>query len=249
MIPIRNLLVAALFFSVLPVISMGCQPAEKQVVAEMPTSTKPVNTAPLISEMSATDSLVQPQGKTRIVCKATDAENDILTYKWTATAGIIEGDGNSIIWTAPAAGGDTSISVTVSDGKGGDATKNVIIKVPEKPNNPPTIKSLRFTRVDHKPVIINPTGTAKELQDVQALLVVKKMDWAELSVLPADPDNDPLDYSWTSIPGGTIKGSGATVKWIAPNEASDYKITVEVSDGKGGVATYTITVTVKCCGV
>jgi hypothetical protein len=245
----RNILLSIIGLSILLLICGGCQPSNNQVVAEEPPVTEAVNTAPVITELMAADATVQPQGRTRVTCRADDAEGDNLTYKWTVSAGIIEGDGSAILWTAPDKGGPCSISVAVSDGKGGSVAKNVIIQVPEKPNNSPLIKTLRFTRYNHKAVFINPNGTEKELKDAQALLVVKKLDPVELSVLASDPDNDPLDYRWTSNPGGTIKGDGNTVWWYAPSEAGDFKITIEVTDERGGSASYTITVTVKCCGV
>ncbi|MCX6004200.1 MAG: hypothetical protein NT082_00760 [Chloroflexi bacterium] len=245
----RNILLSIICLSVLLLLYGGCQPSNNQVVNEEPPVTEVANTSPVITDLSAADTVVQPQGRTRMTCQANDAENDNLTYKWTASAGTIEGDGAAILWTAPATGGPCSISVTVSDGKGGSASKNVIVNIPEKPNNSPVIKTLRFTRYQHKAVFINPNGTEKELRDAQALLVVKKLDPVELSVLASDPDNDPLDYRWTSNPGGTIKGDGNTVWWYAPSEAGDFKITIEVTDERGGTASYTISVTVKCCGV
>jgi outer membrane lipoprotein-sorting protein len=249
MILIRNILLSIICLSILLLICGGCQPSNNQTVSEQPAVTEVQNNSPVISDLMATDAVVQPQGRTRITCQATDADNDNLTYKWTVSAGIIEGDGSTILWTAPVKSGPCSISVAVSDGKGGSASQNVIIQVPEKPNNSPLIKTLRFTRYNHKAVFIDPNGTEKELKDAQVLLVVKKLDPVELSVLASDPDNDPLDYRWTSNPGGTIKGDGNTVWWYAPSEAGDFKITIEVTDERGGSASYTITVTVKCCGV
>jgi len=245
----RNILLSIICFSILLLICFGCQPSSEQSASEAPPVTEVVNTAPVIKDLMAADAMVQPQGRTRITCQADDAENDNLTYKWTASAGVIEGDGSGILWTAPDKGCPCSISVAVSDGRGGLVSKNVIINVPEKPNNAPLIKTLRFTRYNHKAVFINPGGTEKELKDAQALLVVKKLDPVELSVLASDPDSDPLDYSWTSNPGGTIKGDGNTVWWYAPSEAGEFKITVEVTDENGGSTSYTINVTVKCCGV
>ncbi|MDD5313349.1 MAG: hypothetical protein PHO26_09975 [Dehalococcoidia bacterium] len=244
----RNILLSIICFFIL-VLIFGCQSSSEQPADETPPVTEPVNTAPVIKDLTAADAVIEQLGRTRITCLAEDAEGDNLTYKWTASAGSIEGVESAILWTAPDKGGACSISVAVSDGKGGLVSKNVIINVPEKPNNSPLIKTLRFTRYNHKAVFIDPNGTEKELKDAQTLLVVKKLDPVELSVLAADPDNDPLDYSWSSNPGGTIKGEGNTVWWYAPSEAGEFKITVEVTDDKGSSASYTISVTVKCCGV
>lgn len=227
----------------------GCGNGGNPAPEEPPSAVQPDNTPPVIVDLSAEAAEVQPLGTTRIVCRATDQEGDNLAYRWTATGGAIEGNGASALWTAPQKGGDYSIQVVVSDDRGLTATSSIVIKVPEKPNNPPVIKMLRFTRYNHNPVFIDPKASEKELRDIQALLVVKKLDPVELSVLPSDPDNDTLEYRWISVPGGTIKGDGSTVWWYAPAETGDYNITIEVSDGRGGTASYTITVTVKCCGI
>jgi hypothetical protein len=57
----------------------------------------------------------------------------------------------------------------------------------------------------------------------------------EIKCIATDPDNDPLIYIW-STENGTVKGSGDTITWSAPDKAGSYIITVKVSDGKGGEA-------------
>jgi hypothetical protein len=65
-----------------------------------------------------------------------------------------------------------------------------------------------------------------------------------VSVAATDPDGDSLSYQW-SVAGGTIEDSSTNpIKWTTPNTPGDYDITVEASDGNGGTATKTETVTV-----
>ncbi|MBI3405817.1 MAG: PKD domain-containing protein, partial [Acidobacteria bacterium] len=53
----------------------------------------------------------------------------------------------------------------------------------------------------------------------------------------SDPDNDSLSYSW-SANGGTVEGSGATVRWNSRGASvGTYRVGTRVSDGKGGTAT------------
>ncbi|HEY55655.1 MAG TPA: PKD domain-containing protein [Dehalococcoidia bacterium] len=59
----------------------------------------------------------------------------------------------------------------------------------------------------------------------------------------SDPDEDELSYSW-SANGGDISGEGPTATWTAPAATGSYIVTVEVSDGKDGVATEQITINV-----
>jgi outer membrane protein OmpA-like peptidoglycan-associated protein len=60
----------------------------------------------------------------------------------------------------------------------------------------------------------------------------------------ADPDNDPLTYSWSAT-GGKVEGTGAEVHWnsqgVAPGK---YTITGTVDDGRGGTASSSTDVTV-----
>jgi outer membrane protein OmpA-like peptidoglycan-associated protein len=49
-----------------------------------------------------------------------------------------------------------------------------------------------------------------------------------------DPDNDPLTYTWTAN-GGSVDGSGPSVRWDSSGVAAgNYRVTANVSDGKGG---------------
>ncbi len=60
----------------------------------------------------------------------------------------------------------------------------------------------------------------------------------------ADPDNDPLTYTWSAT-GGKIEGTGSEVHWntqgVAPGK---YTITGTVADGRGGTASSSTDVTV-----
>ncbi len=221
----------------------GCasEPQEAQPV-QQPVAT--VAELPVILAVTA-DHQVERLGQTKVECDASAPGGDNLTYKWTATGGKIDGTDSSVTWTAPEKGGDYDIMVVVSDSKGGSATGNVIINVPEKPNNPPVISEMTFARQGHLPVTI-------KLSDLQQKkmpeLIIKRFETAQISCEASDPDNDQLDYTWLTT-GGKLIGNGTTVQWIAAGDAGNYTITVEVSDGKGGVTSFTLPITVKCCGV
>ncbi len=234
----------ACFFSMmLAIATPGCAPKQETppplqtpVVAEVPQ--------PEISELTA-DRQVAVLGSTQVVCTATEAGTDNLTYNWGATGGTITGAGSTITWTAPEKSGDYMITVVVSDGKGGAAKKNVIINVPEKPNNAPVIDAIRFTRPKRMPVTIKPNMTDEEKKKLPALVAIK-YDVVELSCLSHDADNDKLDYIWQAT-GGKLVGTGANMQWIAAGEPGTYTINVEVSDDKGASDVFQITVSVHCC--
>ncbi len=65
-----------------------------------------------------------------------------------------------------------------------------------------------------------------------------------VSAAATDPDGDSLSYEW-SVTGGSINDIHANpIKWTTPDIPGDYDITVEASDGNGGIATKTETVEV-----
>jgi len=52
----------------------------------------------------------------------------------------------------------------------------------------------------------------------------------------SDPDNDPLNYSYTAT-GGAVEGTGPEARWNSTGVAvGSYTVTVKVDDGKGGTA-------------
>lgn len=60
-----------------------------------------------------------------------------------------------------------------------------------------------------------------------------------------DPDGeeDELSCSW-SASAGEISGGGPTVIWTAPDSGGSYKVTVRVTDSRGGEAVSQVTITV-----
>ena len=61
-------------------------------------------------------------------------------------------------------------------------------------------------------------------------------DTVAVTATAADPDNDPLTYTW-SASGGRVDGTGPQVRWLsAGTAAGSYTVTVQVDDGRGGSA-------------
>jgi len=67
---------------------------------------------------------------------------------------------------------------------------------------------------------------------------------ATVSVTASDPDGDPLTYNWTTT-GGTITGSGSSITWTAPTESDFYNVNIEITDGRGGSTSATISPAVR----
>ncbi len=66
-----------------------------------------------------------------------------------------------------------------------------------------------------------------------------------VSASASDPDGDPLSFSW-SAGAGSVEGSGANVRWNAGSAAPGiYRVTANVSDGKGGATSCTSEIRVE----
>jgi len=65
----------------------------------------------------------------------------------------------------------------------------------------------------------------------------------QVECVASDPEGGELGYEWHTS-GGNISGEGATTTWIAPDEAGEYLVSVNVTDGDGNSATQSVTITV-----
>jgi hypothetical protein len=93
------------------------------------------NSPPVIQTMTAEYHRLKRASNTSITCVATDPDGDELTYTWSAVdengnpAGNFTGEGETVTWVAPNAYGTYTITVTVSDGRGGatEGTDEIIV--------------------------------------------------------------------------------------------------------------------------
>ena len=65
-----------------------------------------------------------------------------------------------------------------------------------------------------------------------------------ITAVAADPDDDPITFSW-SASEGTITGRGNEVTWVSPDKSGNFNITLTVGDNRGGQTTGSVTVTVS----
>ncbi|MEJ6010518.1 Ig-like domain-containing protein [Novosphingobium aquae] len=188
----------------------------------------PANTAPVVA---ATQAVAGTEDKaSTVTVAATDANNDTLTYTAGAAGkGTVTGGAGGVFTYTPNAnfnGADT-FTVTVSDGKGGTATQTVTVNVAAV-NDAPTANA----------------ATAAATEDAAAVTG---------KVTGADVDGDTLTYSLNApVAGLTIATDGsysfnpadAAYQSLAVGETKAVVANYTVSDGKGGTATSTLTVTV-----
>ncbi len=171
-----------------------------------------LNNLPVIEDLIAGSLSLRAGDSVTIECLASDPDGDELSYHWSANASTISGAGSIVTWTAPGAlapvGG--TVSVTVSDGRGGEITSEIYITI--QPNELPVIEDLRA-----------------------AVHSVRSGEEIAIECIASDPDGDELSYRWISN-GGTISGDGSRVIWTAPDSPGNYFVTVDVSDGRDTVS-------------
>ncbi len=176
------------------------------------------NHRPAIASLQAEPERVIPSGSCQIACNASDRDGDGLSYNWSASGGEINGEGATVTWTAPNSAGSYNVTVTVTDGRGGEAMKYVIIEV--RANRAPTIISL--------------------VADADWTLRSGSLN---VACDASDPDGDELSYEWSTT-GGNITGTGHEVIWTAPEEVDIYNVTVVVRDGHGREDTRSVSLSV-----
>src|SRR5262249_6346790 len=107
---------------------------------------------------------------------------------------------------------------------------------PPPPNQPPAVA-----------LTVGPVtpGSADLLRAAASTVCVG--DKVALTASASDPNGDALLFSWKSS-GGSIIGQGVNTQLDTANlNPGDYTVTVEVSDGRGGVASDSKTVRVEAC--
>ena len=188
------------------------------------TVTPPVNRAPVAGADSASTTSPNPV-TVNLLANDTDADGDVLTVTAnTAPAnGTVTRAGGSATYT-PAAGfsGTDSFGYTVSDGKGGTASGTATITVAPKPNTPPVAGADSASTTSPNPVTVN------------------------LLANDTDADGDTLTVTANTAPAnGTVTRSGGSATYTpAAGFSGTDSFGYTVSDGKGGTASGTATITV-----
>ncbi len=88
-----------------------------------------VNHPPVIDSLTTERKKVVKAGPTTIECVASDPDGDELSYTWSAERGNISGEGPIVTWVAPNTYGTYTITVTVADARGGEASDSISIEV------------------------------------------------------------------------------------------------------------------------
>lgn len=176
------------------------------------------NQPPTISALTAEPAMLLPGESAIVTCAAEDAEGHSLTYEWLAATGAVAGSGPAVNWTAPAIPGAHYIVVRVSDELGATRTGNAMVSV--QCPQPPVIEQVKVW-----PTV--PDYTKEDMRGGYRLLR-GSLTSCELECLAATPYGD-LIYEWTCT-SGSIEGRGAVILFVPPDEMSEARVTVKVTD-------------------
>jgi hypothetical protein len=190
----------------------------------IPIDTKPSpdgeNQAPVIAAFAANPASVEVGETAQLTVGAGDADGDALAYAYSVAAGDVTVVGHTQYAEATVnAPGVQTVTVTVSDGRGGEATKTVDLT---GRNESPTISLFSAT----------PRFIGLEAQ-------------ASLVATVTDTDDDTLTYTYEILDGapGSLGGSsGSTETFTSPNAEGSSRVRVTVSDGRGGEASSTVVI-------
>jgi len=87
------------------------------------------NHPPFISSLIAQPYTLQINNSSSLICYAADEDGDVLHYIWSASGGIISGDGPNITWIAPNQTGNYEITCEVIDSNGDRNIKSILLSV------------------------------------------------------------------------------------------------------------------------
>jgi hypothetical protein len=181
----------------------------------------PVNAAPVLTNPGSQSGTVGVAVSLQIA--ASDANGDSLGY--TAAnlpAGLSIDSSTGRISGTPTTAGASSVTVAVSDGRGGGASADFTWTV---------------VRANVAPTVANP-GNQTSTAGVAL----------SLSLVATDADGDSLAYAATGLPAGlTIDATTGRISGT-PTTIGTSNVSVAVSDGRGGNDTETFTWTVAAAG-
>jgi len=181
----------------------------------------PANQSPAITTPMAQAGTVGQVAALNIV--AGDPDSDPLTYSAVGLpAGLTINAVTGAITGTPVTAGNSIVVVTVTDGRGGDATVTFTWVVQSG------------APANHVPVVVTPAAQ----MSTQGLPVV-------LNLSATDPDGDALGFSATGLPTGLSINAANGVISGTPTIVGSSNVVVTIADGRGGAATATFTWTIQ----
>jgi hypothetical protein len=195
------------------------------------------NSAPYITMLAVSQQQIDPQATITLSSVAGDPDTgDTLTYAWSSSAGgVFSASGAPQTTWTPASAGDAVITFTVSDGHGAQVSASLTINVTSAAS-----RGAIATIVD-----LNDFPEVKSLTSTDAQVGVNGV--IPLSALAIDKDGDALTFAWSAdcagsfskVAGDSTTGSLGTTNTTSftPSSVGSCKLTVTISDGRGGTNT------------
>ncbi|HYO47463.1 MAG TPA: PKD domain-containing protein [Gemmatimonadota bacterium] len=176
------------------------------------------NLAPVVD--AGSDQSIILGGAATVTAVATDPNADPLTYAWTVqsrpagSTAALSATNTPAVSITPDVAGEYVLQVTVSDGRGGQATDGVKVTAtaPGMNRAPTADAGFNLEGTETIPVTLDGTNSS-------------------------DPDGDPLTYTWTfvSVPAGSSAGiiaANAASASFTPDVEGVYVVQLQVSDGQ-----------------
>jgi hypothetical protein len=189
------------------------------------------NAAPRFRALNVSSLDVVPGGTVQLAAEAFDPDpGDVLAYAWTAPVGQFQDPISAVTtWTAPDKDGSYELTISVRDPKMATASLSVFIKV---------FTPSGSAQID---VSLNRWPQIAGLVPEPARIDVGESTFLRLDV--SDPDGDRLLTTWTadcagSFDNATLAQPTFTLGAGAGNDGC--KLSVEISDGRGGHNTASI---------
>ena len=87
------------------------------------------NHPPVIDSLTTEWRKVRKAVTSAVECIASDPDGDSLSYIWSVDGGNISGEGPVVTWVAPNAYGVYTVTIIVTDGRGGEVSESISIEV------------------------------------------------------------------------------------------------------------------------
>ncbi|MHA7630180.1 Kelch repeat-containing protein [Corallococcus sp. M7] len=197
------------------------------------------NEAPVIDSLVASATSVAAGGTLSLTATAHDPNpGDTLSYAWSATAGSFsDSSAAATSWTAPAATGIQTLTLTVTDSRGLSSSVALAVNVTVDGEGEAEL-SISFNSF---PMVAAISAMPTNLAVGQTTTV---------SASASDPDGDSLSYAWSASCAGTWDQASSSSARFTPSAlpagaCNNCRLTVTVSDGRGGANTGTVALCVS----